>query len=698
VHRTTIVLSAILMLAAFAVAGPKTSPKTEQKEDMSKNSAATLPRPKAEHKHAPPAGASVLMTASPDDFMKTCHANMDTARAAMTKLKALKTQDAIERLQTFDEGQEALGDAGARSGLTHEVHPDKGVREAAETCEQEVAALATEFSLDRGIYDGLAKMDLTKMDPASKYYVEKTLRDFKLAGVDRDDATRARVKQLNDELVKLGQEFGKNIREGVLTLEVDPKDLDGMPEDFLKGHPVGANGKVVLKTDNTDYVPVMTYAKSEKVREEFWKLYRLRAHPKNLDTLNQMLAKRYELAKLLGFDNWADYITANKMIGSGKNAAEFIEKITKAAAERSKKDYSDLLARKKKDDAAATEVEPWDTSYLTDRIKAEQYGVESSEVRPYFQYDNVKRGVLQTTSRMFGITYKPVKDAKVWHPDVETYDIYDGARNLGRIYLDMYPRENKYKHYAQFTLVNGKEGVALPEGVLVCNFHKPTADDPGLLEYSDTITFFHEFGHLLHHVLGGHTKWAGIAGVSTEQDFVEAPSQMLEEWMRDPKTLQTFAIHYQTKKPIPVELAQKLKKADEFGKGLNVRQQMFYAATSLDLHNRDPKDLDTTKLVAQLQEQYTPFHYVSGTYFHESFGHLDGYSAVYYTYMWSLVIAKDMFSVFHDSGNIMDPKIAARYRKAVLAPGGSKPAAELVKDFIGRPYGFKSYEEWLNRN
>ena len=696
-HRTfVIVLSAILTLATLAVARPKTQPKAAQK-NMSKASA-TLPRPKNEHKQAPPAGASSLLTVSPEEFNKTCHANMDTARAGMAKLKAMTSHDPMQTLETFDSAQAALGDAGARAGLTHEVHPDKGVREAGEVCEQEVAALATEFSLDRGIYDALAKIDVTQLDPASKYYVEKTLRDFKLAGVDRDDATRVRVKQLNDELVKLGQEFGKNIREGVLTLEVDAKDLDGMPEDFIKGHPAGANGKIALKTDNTDYVPVMTYAKNEKVREDFWKLYRLRAHPKNLETLNQMLAKRYELATLLGFDNWADYITANKMIDSGKNAAEFIEKITNASAERSKKDYADLLARKKKDEPAAAEVKPWDTGYLTDRIKAEQYGVESQQVRPYFQYDNVKRGVLATTSRMFGITYKPVKDAKVWHPDVEVYDIYDGARNMGRIYLDMHPRENKYKHYAQFTLANGKQGVTLPEGVLVCNFHKPTATDPGLLEYSDTITFFHEFGHLLHHVLGGHTKWAGIAGVSTEQDFVEAPSQMLEEWMRDPKTLQTFAIHYQTKKPIPVALAEKLKKADEFGKGLNVRQQMFYAATSLDLHNRDPKNLDTTKLVAQLQEQYTPFHYVPGTYFQESFGHLDGYSAVYYTYMWSLVIAKDMFSVFHDQGNIMNPAIAAKYRRTVLAPGGSKPAAELVKDFIGRPYRFKSYEEWLNRN
>src|SRR3954463_12637608 len=330
---------------------------------MAKNSA-TLPRPKAQHKHAPPAGASALLTGSPEDFNKTCRANMDSARAAMDKLKALKTTDPMQTLEIFDEGQEALGDAGARAGLTHEVHPDKGVREAAETCEQEVSALATEFSLDRGIYDGLAKIDTAKLDGPSKYYVEKTLRDFKLAGVDRDEATRKRVRELNDELVKLGQEFGKNIREGVLTLEVDPKDLDGMPEDFIKGHPAGANGKVILKTDNTDYVPVMTYAEREKVREDFWKLYRMRAHPKNGETLNQMLAKRYELAKLLGFDNWADYVTATKMIGSGKNAAEFIEKITNSSAEPSKKDYAYLLARKKKDEPAAAGVEPWDTGYL----------------------------------------------------------------------------------------------------------------------------------------------------------------------------------------------------------------------------------------------------------------------------------------------------------------------------------------------
>jgi thimet oligopeptidase len=641
-------------------------------------------------------GASALLTVGPKQFLKACRADMAAARAGMAKLKALKRASALQTLEAYDIAQWTLGRPSDRAGLAHETHPDRALRDAAEQCDREVSALATDFSLDRGIYQALVSVDGKQLDAASRHYLERTLLQFRLAGVDRDDATRARIKQINDELVQLSQDFNRNIREGVLKLEVTPAELDGLPADFVKAHPPGADGKVTLTTDNTDYVPVMSYARSPALREQFWKLYRLRAHPKNLPVLDRMLAKRHELATLLGFANWADYVTADKMIGSGAKASEFIEKIASASDPRAAQDYALLLARKKKDDPAAAEVKPWDSTYLSDRIKAEQYGVESREVRPYFQYDRVKNAVLELTGKLFGIRYQRVLDARVWHPEVETYDVYEGTRRMGRIYLDMHPREAKYKHYAQFPLVSGKRGVALPEGVLVCNFNKPSAGDPGLLEYEDTVTFLHEFGHLLHHVLGGHTRWGGTSGVATERDFVEAPSQMLEEWAHDPKTLQSMAVHYQTQQPIPLALADKIRAADEFGKGLMVRQQMFYAATSLGLHDRDPKGLDTTQFVAQAQERYTPYKYVPGTYLQTSFGHLDGYSAVYYTYMWSLVIAKDMFSAFSATGNVMDATVASRYRRAVLEPGGSQPAAQLVQDFLGRPYSFKSYENWLN--
>jgi thimet oligopeptidase len=217
------------------------------------------------------------------------------------------------------------------------------------------------------------------------------------------------------------------------------------------------------------------------------------------------------------------------------------------------------------------------------------------------------------------------------------------------------------------------------------------------MEHGDVKTFFHEFGHLLHHVLGGHTRWASQSGVATEWDFVEAPSQMLEEWVWDPEVLATFARRVDTGEPIPAEVVRRMRAADEYGKGLMVRQQMFYAAASLELHRRDPEGLDTTRVVAELQEAYTPFRHVEGTYFHESFGHLDGYSAIYYTYMWSLVIAKDLVGEFRRAGGLLAAEPARRYRRAILEPGGSKPAADLVRDFLGRPYAFDAYEAWLDQ-
>ncbi len=639
--------------------------------------------------------ASRELAGTPAAFEAGCRRDMDRARdlaARFVSGAAGRARDAA--LELFDGAFSALSEAAARASLARNVHPDAALRDAAERCEQDVDALSTELSLDRGVYEALAAVDLAGADAATRYYVEKSLRDFRRAGVDRDEATRAKVRALREALVKIGQEFGRNIKDDVRRLELEPEALEGLPEDWRKAHAPGAGGKVLVTTDNTDYVPFMTYARSGAAREALWRLYRLRGHPRNLDVLSRMLARRSELAALLGYATWAAYVTEDKMIGSEQAAAAFIDRIAKAGRARMDRDYAQLLARKRRDDPGAARVESWDSAYLQERVKAEQYGFDSQSVRPYLEYGRVKDGLLALTGRLFGVSYRRV-DAATWHPDVEAYDVLEGERLLGRIYLDMHPREGKYKHYAQFTLASGQEGKRLPEGVLVCNFPRPAAGTPALMEHGDVKTFFHEFGHLLHHVLGGHTRWAGQSGVATEWDFVEAPSQMLEEWVWDPEVLATFARHVETGAAIPAELVLRAKRADEYGKGLWVGQQMFYAATSLEYHRRDPATLDTTRLQAELQQAHTPFRFVEGTYFQESFGHLDGYSAIYYTYMWSLVIAKDLFGEFGKAG-LLDPAPALRYRRAILEPGGSKPAAALVKDFLGRPYAFDAYEAWLN--
>jgi thimet oligopeptidase len=643
---------------------------------------------------APAPGTSGLLAGTPESFLASCRSDLDLTKKQIAEAKAAKSpRDAMSTLQAFDTTILIASDAAARAGLAEQVHPAKPFRDAAQVCEQEASQLLTDISLDKGMYNVLASLDGSRLDSAASYFLRTTLRDYHRSGVDRDDPTRAKIRQLSDELVKIGQEFEQNIPSDVRKLQLDPSQLDGMPEDFKQAHKPDASGKVTLKTDNTDYIPFREYATNDAAQKGLYELYTQRAYPKNLEVLSRMMQKRYELANVLGYPDWAAYVTEDKMVGTKQNAADFIEKITAASQAGAQRDYDQLLAYRRQKEPNATTVDVWNYHHFLHEATIAKYGYDSQSVRPYFEYSRVMQGILDLTSRMYGITYKRVAKAQVWHPDVAVYDVLDGGKLLGRIYFDMFPRESKYKHYATFSLSTGKEGFRVPEYVLVCNFPQ-ASDGPGLMERDDVITFFHEYGHLLHGIFRGNTKWA--TG-DLENDFIEAPSQMFEEWAKDPAILQTFARHYKTNQPIPAELAKKAEAADEFGRSLDVRMQMFYAAISLNYYNRDPQGLDTTKLLADLQARYTPFKYVPDTHMQTAFDHLNGYSAVYYTYMWSLVIAKDMFTEFNKDG-LTNPAIARKYRDAVLGASGTKPAAELVSDFLGRPYSFKAYADWLNGN
>jgi thimet oligopeptidase len=640
----------------------------------------------------PAPGASQYLAGTAESFLASCHSDLDDAKKRIAAIKATHPpRDASATLQAFDTAVLVAVDAENRAGLAEQVHPDKPFRDTAQVCEQEVSRMLTDISLDKEMYNVLASLDGSKLDPAGSYYLRTSLRDYHRAGVDRDDATRDKIRKLQDELVKIGQQFDENIAGDVRKLQVNASDLDGLPDDFKRSHPPDASGKATLSTDNTDYFPFMDYSKSESARKAFFILYRQRAYPKNIDVMGQLLQKRHELANVLGYPDWAAFITEDKMVGNEQNASDFIEKISLAAQPGAKHDYEELLAYKKKEDPKAESVNAWDVAHLRRGAVIEKFGYDSQVIRPYFEYSRVLQGILDITSRMYGITYKPLASPQVWHPEVTAYDVYDKDKRIGRIYFDMFPRENKYKHYATFTLATGKEGFRLPEYVLVCNFPKATSG-PGLMERDDVIVFFHEYGHLIHGILRGNTRWAQG---DLENDFIEAPSQMFEEWAQDPAILKLFARHYKTNEPIPAELAEKAKAADKFARALDVRTQMFYAAISLDFYNRDPRGLDTDKLVAQLQAKYTPFKFVEETHMQTAFGHLNGYSAIYYTYMWSLVIAKDMFTQFNKEG-LLNPQVATKYRETVLGASGTKPAAEMVRDFLGRPYSFQAYADWLN--
>lgn len=625
------------------------------------------------------------------DYIGQCRSDYELAESLFTELA--EGQVAAESiLDEFNQMEIVLDRLASRASLYRNVHPSPVVREAADLCQQNVYALFSRIGLSRPLYDQLDKIEVEQLGPIDRRYLEKMREDFELAGVSQDEATRDRITQLNEEMVKISQAFNRNIREDVRSIEVAAERLEGLPQDYIDAHTPNSEGMVVITTNYPDYLPVMQYAEDDELRLELYKQFRLRGYPDNKEVLENLLAKRYELANLVGFDNYAQYVTSDKMIGSAENAAEFIDRINDIAKPRAAADYDVLLQRLRQNDPDASVVGDWQKTYLEELIKNEVYQLDSQEIRQYFSYDKVRDGIFGLVEDMFSVEIEPW-ETEAWHSSVETWQIFDDGELVGQFYLDMHPRDGKYNHAAQFGVREGVRGLQTPIAALVCNF--PGGDgSAGLMEHSQVETFLHEFGHLLHTLFGGHQPRLSLSGVNTERDFVEAPSQMLEEWVWDADTLKTFAADT-SDEVIPDTLIDKMRSARDFGRGLWTRHQMYYAALSLNYYNRPPTEVDLDEMMVALQAEYSQFPYVEGTHFYTSFGHLDGYSAIYYTYMWSLVIATDMFSRFEEEG-LRNPEVAQSYRENVLAPGGSKDAAELVEDFLGRPYSFEAFENLLN--
>ena len=332
--------------------------------------------------------------------------------------------------------------------------------------------------------------------------------------------------------------------------------------------------------------------------------------------------------------------------------------------------------------------------YWYEQFRRAAFDFDSQSVRPYFPYAQVEAGVLSTAARLFKVEFRP-STAPAWHSAVSVYEVFDGGRLAGRFYLDMHPREGKDKWFSAAPVTMGVRDRYLPEAALICNFAGGEPGDPGLMQYSDVVTFFHEFGHLMHAILGGHTEWAGVSGFATEGDFIEVPSQMLEEFFRDEKLLQAFARHYRTGEILPSNVIRDLKRASAFGRADWVRSQLYYTTLSLDLHDQDPAGIDLDTITKQLYESLQPWTWIEGNRMYASFGHLTGYSSNYYTYAFDKVIALDFFGQF-DPADLLGGDVGARYRSTVLEQGGSKPGREMVRDFLGRDEEFSAFSRWLN--
>jgi thimet oligopeptidase len=439
--------------------------------------------------------------------------------------------------------------------------------------------------------------------------------------------------------------------------------------------------------------PVMTFATSAALRERIFLAYNTRAYPANKEILEALLATRQEIATVLGFRSWADLATADQMMGSAANVRAFLAKLDEASREGARREHELILGFARHRQPELTAIDITGRGYWYEQFRRSAFDFDSQSVRPYFPYAQVEAGVLETAARLFKIEFRR-SAASAWHPDVSVFDVLDGGETVGRFYLDMHPREGKDKWFSAAPIVPGVRGRALPEAALICNFPFGDDKDPGLLQYSDVVTYFHEFGHLMHAILGGRTEWAGISGFATEGDFIEVPSQMLEEFFRDEKLLQTFAKHYQTGETLPSETIAKMKLAGAFGRADWVRSQLYYTTLSLDLHDQDSTSLDLDSTTKRLYESLQPWTWLEGNRMYASFGHLTGYSSNYYTYAFDKVIALDFFAQF-DPLDLLGCDAGSRYRKAVLEQGGSKSGRQMVRDFLGRDEVFAPFSKWL---
>jgi thimet oligopeptidase len=616
----------------------------------------------------------------------------EAALAALLAIDVPRTP--ANTLRLYDAAIEQLSLAGAQAGVLNSVAADKAVRDQAQLEAQRVAMAGSALSLNRGVYDALTAMRIDGCNSATTHYVERTLLSYRLSGVDKDDATRAHIQTLHEKTTRLTLDFSRNIQEGAKTIVATQAELDGLPPDYLGRHQPDADGQISLSTDQPDMQPVMTFANSNALRQRMFLAYNTRAYPANKEILEQLLATRQEIATVLGFRSWADLATADQMMGSAANVRTFLTKLDQASLDGARREVERVLAFARRRQPDLESIDITSRGYWYEQFRRSAYDFDSQSVRPYFPYDKVEPGVLETAERLFKVEFRrsPVPG---WDPAVSVYEVREGGKLVGRFYLDMHPREGKDKWFSAAPIVTGVRGRYLPEAALICNFPGGDPTEPGLLQYNDVVTFFHEFGHLMHAILGGHTEWAGLSGFATEGDFIEVPSQMLEEFFRDEKLLQSFARHYQTGEVLPAEIIRKMKKAGAFGRADGMRTQLYYTTLSLDLHDQDPAGIDLDRIIKELYQRFQPWTWLEGNRMYASFGHLTGYSSNYYTYAFDKVIALDFFGQF-DPADLLGCDAGARYRKAVLEQGGSKPGRQMVRDFLGRDEEFAAFTRWLN--
>ena len=606
-----------------------------------------------------------------------CEASITDAKARIEKLKALPLAKANAKtvLGAWNDLDIVLQNISGPIGLLMETSPNPDVRKAAEACDLLLSALPNDYLQSEDLFK---RVDAVRTNNAIDAVARQAiLDDFKERGVNLSGPARERAKQVFERLDKLAQDFQRNTRDVNTKLAFAEADLKGIPANMLANRAKDAQGNYLFGLDYPEQNAIMNFVESEPTRKAFYIAFTQRGGQANLDILKEATVLRLELAKLMGFTSFADWAIQRKMAGNAAAVNKFLDDVQGRVEVLERKEIEALQQEKiaftGKPDAA---LKAWDAGFFQQRLKKARYSVDQAEVRAQFPTEPTIAWMMKVTSTLYGVKFAANPALPVWQQDVRGYDVIDGktGKYLSSFYLDLFPRDGKFKHAAAFPVRGVSMAVGrTPVSVLVTNFSREGFDQ------SELRTLYHEFGHIMHGVLS-KTRYVLNAGTSVKRDFVEAPSQMFEAWALRPESLALFASVCATCKPIDMKLMERMEASRAFGQGRLYGSQRLFAAYDMSLHT--PVAVDPLQAWIDLASK-TPLGYEPGTLFPAAFGHLmGGYQAGYYGYMWSEVLALDMRSAF--GNNVMDTAKGAKYRKLILESGGERPPAELVQEFLGR--------------
>ena len=625
------------------------------------------------------------------------------------KLDRFKKQDRLAMtvqsvLYGIDTLSHAVHSGGSSLYLMSMVHPEKEMRDAGQQSSLNLGNFSVENFNTKEVYalfeSFFEREDLmNSLNKEEQYFLDDIKLDFKLSGLMLDDDKFKAFKVLQKEAMALSSDFGKNISTDESSMFCDREELKGMNASLVDALEKNEDGKYIIKTDYPTGTELLSFCEVEKTREKFWYLFNNRAYPENVSVLQRLLEVRQEMAIMLGFKNYAEMSISSSMAKTPKKVRSFMEGLAKKAKKKSvkevaawKKNGKDLVL------FDGDKIFPWNVGFLKKAYERDHFNFDERELRPYFSMEDAIAGLFSTYQDFFGLRFEIAAAKNVWHEDVKIITVYDkgAVEPRGYIFLDLHPRKAKHSHPCHVGLIHT---TYLPNGehtksasVVIANFPKPTETEPSLLKYSDVVTFFHEFGHAMHSLLG-RTHFATQSGTLVLRDFVEMPSQMFEEWLWEPKMIKKIGRHYQTGAPLSDELIEKMLAKKKYDVGFGLSGQLSHSDFSLTVHEEKESDFDELK--KKIAMQYSPeIVWNDNNHHYCAFGHLAGYDAKYYGYLWSKVFALDIFEQLKKDN--FSPEAGKRFVEMVLGKGGSVHPDELLENYLGRkpsmePF-FKAYD------